>query len=299
MDYDVIIIGGSYAGLAAGLQLARARRRILVLDGGQRRNRFAAHSHGFLTQDGALAADIAAKGREQLLAYPTVTWRDDLAARAEKMAAGFRIHTRDAGQYTATRLVLASGVTDRLPDLPGLAERWGSRIFHCPYCHGYELNRGRIGLLATSPLSMHLAMMLPDWGPTTVFLDGSFEPDDKQATQLEARGATLERTPVARIEGELAMTLKDGRRIELDGLFVASQVEMRNPVATDLGCDLEQGVFGCVIKVDAMKATSVPGVYACGDAARPGGSVPLAVADGTLAGAVAHQSLIFGTQRRL
>lgn len=298
MHYDAIVIGGSYAGLAAATQLARARRRVLVVDAGQRRNRFATHSHGFLTQDGTPAADIAARGREQLMAYPTVEWRQGKVTAARQAGQGFRIEVDGAGEkqeaIEARRLVLATGVIDHLPEVPGLVERWGRHVFHCPYCHGYELNQGRLGALGVSPLSMHVALMLPDWGRATFFLNGTFEPDAEQLAQLQARGVALERGLIDRIEGAMDIVMRDGRVIAQDGLFTLSRVEVASPVAAQLGCEFEDGPLGRTIKTDLMKATTVPGVYACGDAARQGGSLPLAVGDGTMAGAAAHQSLVFG-----
>lgn len=289
------MIGGSYAGLAAATQLARARRRVLVVDAGQRRNRFATHSHGFLTQDGTPAADIAAQGRAQLMVYPTVEWREGKVTAAGRAGQGFRIEVDgvESEAIEARRLVLATGVIDHLPEVPGLAERWGRHVFHCPYCHGYELNQGRLGALAVSPLSMHVALMLPDWGQATLFLNGAFEPDTEQLAQLQARGVELERGLIDRIEGAMDIVMRDGRVITQDGLFTLSRVEVASPVAAQLGCEFEDGPLGRTIKTDAMKATTVPGVYACGDAARQGGSLPLAVGDGTMAGAATHQSLIF------
>jgi len=296
MTYDAIIIGGSYAGLAAGLQLARARRRVLVVDAGVRRNRFAQASHGFLTQDGRLAADIAAEGRSQLMAYDNVEWRSGEAKRAEATQEGFRVTVGATGrEETGRRLILALGVRDDLPDIPGLEERWGKSVFHCPYCHGYELNRGRIGVLATSPNSMHHAMMLPDWGPTALFLNGSFTPDPEQIAQLRRRGVTVDDGIVDRLDGEGAnVIMRDGRVVPLDGLFTATRTRVASPIAEQLGCAFDDGPMGAFIRTDAMKATTISGVFACGDAARMAGSVSLAVGDGALAGAAAHQSLIFG-----
>jgi thioredoxin reductase len=293
MMYEAIVVGGSYAGLAAATQLARARRSVLVVDAGQRRNRFAEHSHGFLTQDGASAARIIAEGKRQLLLYDTVRWLDDHMVAAEQIDGGFRLQAADDSVLQARRLVLATGVVDVLPDLPGLEDRWGRHVFHCPYCHGYELNNGPIGVLATSPLAMHQAMMLPDWGPTTLFLNGAFEPGSDQLSQLAARGVQIERRRVERLGGELDLVLVDGSRRQLAGLFVASRLEPASPLAERLGCEIEESPFGRTVRTDLMKATTVPGVYACGDLARPGGSVAFSVGDGSLAGAAAHQSLIF------
>lgn len=294
MTHDVIIIGGSYAGLSAGLALGRARRPVLVIDGGTRRNRFAGSAHNFLTQDGTPPGQIAATGREQLLAYETVQWHDGNAEHAEAVDGGFRVFTADGEQKTARRLILATGVRDALPSVPGLAERWGRSVFHCPYCHGYELNQGRIGVLASSPLSMHHALMLPDWGPTTFFLNGAFTPDADQQAQLERRGVRIEDGLIDRLEGERAdVVLRDGRVIPLDGMFTMTRVSVASPIAEQLGCALDHGPHGSTILVDELKATTVPGVWACGDAARPAGSIPMAVADGTWAGVATHRSLMF------
>jgi thioredoxin reductase len=297
MSHDVIIIGGSYAGLAAGLQLARARRRVLVIDAGTRRNRFAGASHGFLTQDGTPAAEIAAKGRSQLLAYDTVEWLSGDAATAEPTEEGFRVTMAATGEERiGKRLVLALGVKDHLPEIPGLEERWGKSVFHCPYCHGYELDQGRIGVLALSPKSLHHAVMLPDWGQTTFFLNGVFTPDPEEAERLRRRGVTLDDGMVDHIEGDQAtVVMRDGRVVPLDGLFTLTRTSVASPIAEQLGCAFDEGVTGAVIRTDAIKATTVPGVFACGDAARMAGSVTLAVGDGALAGMAAHQSLIFGS----
>ncbi|MFS2007127.1 NAD(P)/FAD-dependent oxidoreductase [Duganella sp. CT11-25] len=297
-EFDVIVVGGSYAGLSAATQLARARRRILVIDAGQRRNRYAHHSHGFLGQDGREAAAIAADGRAQLLKYPTVRWLEGSAAQAVprelQQGGGFRVTLGDGRAFDARRLVLATGVVDELPPVAGLAERWGSSAFHCPYCHGYELEQGRIGVLATGPLSMHHAMMLPDWGTVTLLLNGAFEPDAEQLASLAARGVTVERSKVKAITGRATVALEDGRELALDGLFVVSRTHSGSPLAEQLGCVMEDGAMGAFVRTDMIKATTVAGVYACGDAARMAGNVAMAVADGTMAGVAAHQSLIFG-----
>jgi thioredoxin reductase len=293
-EFDVIVIGGSYAGLMAATQLARARRRVLVVDAGQRRNRYARHSHGFLGQDGREAAAIAADGRAQLMKYPTVRWVEGAATQAVAQDGGFRITLANGSAFQGQRLVLATGVVDQLPALPGLAERWGDTVFHCPYCHGYELEQGRIGVLATSALSMHHALMLPDWGTVTLFLNGAFEPDAEQLDKLAQRGVSIERTPVRAISGRSTVELRDGRAVEMDGLFVVSRLYSGSPLADQLGCEMEEGPMGQYVRTDMVKTTSVAGVYACGDAARATGNVAMAVADGTMAGVGAHQSLIFG-----
>ena len=293
--YDAVIVGGSYAGLSAALQLARARRRVLVFDEGRRRNRFAAHSHGFLGQDGRDPAAIAGEARDQLLAYPNVAWRAERAEAAEPAGDAFALTGAGGERHEARTVVLATGITDRLPDVPGLDERWGRAVFHCPYCHGYELDRGRIGVLAVSELSMHHALMLPDWGTVTFFLNGAFEPTGDQLARLSSRGVAVERARIRALEGDpMDVVLEDGRRVALDGLFTATATEVSSPIAGQLGCAFLDGPTGRYIGTDEMKATSVPGVFACGDAARPAGNVALAVGDGAMAGVAAHRKLMFG-----
>lgn len=297
MPFEVIVVGGSYAGLAAALQVARARRKVLVIDGGQRRNRFASEAHGFLAQDGRAPGAIVSDGRAQLMAYPNVAWVDGQAVSAERAGDGFGVAMGDGTVHRGRRLVLATGMIDRLPEVPGLAERWGKSVFHCPYCHGYELGGGEIGVLAVSALSMHHALMLPDWGRTTFFLNDAFVPDAEQLAQLERRGVVVERTPIAEVRGEKAdVVLSDGRVIALEGLLTATQLEQASPLAAQLGCAFEDTPMGAIVATDMTKETSVPGVFACGDTARAAGSIALAVGDGTMAGAGTHRSLFMSAE---
>lgn len=296
MTYDVIVIGGSYAGISAALQLARARKDVLVVDAGARRNRSAASSHGFLGFDGADPAEIARLGREQLLAYPTVTWRQGVATHAKKGRDGFEVVLEGDEVVTARRLVLATGVVDELPDIPGVRERWGVSIFACPYCHGYELNRGAIAVLATSPHSAHHAALVADWGTVTYFASGQLAPDDAGRAMLAKRGVTLEEEPVVAVEGEgheVVLRFASGRRSAFVGLFLASHTRLASPIPAELGCAFEDGPSGAFLKVDMMKETTVPGVFACGDASTPAASLAIAVGEGMRAGASAHQSLVF------
>ena len=293
MVYPVIIVGGSYAGISAGLQLARARRRVLVIDAGQRRNRFAHSAHGFLGQDGRNPGVIADEARAQLLAYPTVEWVSQPAITATRQDDGFVVTTANGQRFGGQRLILASGVVDELPQIPGLKERWGQSVFHCPYCHGYELDGGPIGVLAAAPTALHHALMLPDWGPTTLFINDAFEPDAEQLANLERRGVTLECEPVMAIGGQADVTLASGRVIKLAGLFTQPRTRMASPLPAILGCEFEAGPMGDFIKVDAMRETSVRGVFACGDAALAAGNVAIAVGDGARTGGAAHHSLMF------
>ena len=291
---DFAVIGGSYAGMAAALQLARARRNVLVVDAAQRRNRFVdafgGTSHGYLTQDGRPPAEIAADAREELMNYPSVEWLHGTADEAHVASDGWLCFRVGGKMVRARHLILATGVRDELPPVPGLAERWGRHVFHCPYCHGYEAEAGPIGIIAASPLAQHHAIMLPDWGQPVLFLNGAYSPKAEELAAITRRGTQVEATPIARIDGLADVVLQDGRTLTMNALFTQPQTVMGSPIAEQLGCALEDGPMGPFIKVDDFKATSVPNVFACGDAARTAGNVTLAVADGAMAGFGAHRS---------
>lgn len=293
--YDAIIVGGSYAGMAAAMPLVRARRKVAIIDAGERRNRFASHAHGVLALDGKPPGEIAGQAKAQLLAYPTLSWIEGRVQIAAKQGEHFVVSTQAGDHLEARRLVLATGVRDQLPPVPGLAERWGSLVFHCPYCHGYELGGGRVGVLASSEMSLHQALMLPDWGPTSLFLNGAFEPDEQQLMQLKTRGVALERQAVVRLAGqrEAVLTLADGREETLAGLFVAPVIVQSGDIARQLGCEIIEGPIAPAVATDEMKQTSVTNVFACGDMARPVGNVTFAMADGATAGLGVHRSLMF------
>jgi thioredoxin reductase len=276
--YDVIIIGGSYAGLSAALQLA--------------------HAHGFLGQDGQPPEAIAAKGRSEVLAYPTVTWREGLATEARPVPGGFSVRA-GSNEHLGRRLILATGVIDELPAIPGLAEQWGKTAFFCPYCDGYELGMGHLGVLAANPSSLHHGVIVSEWaapGHTTFFLNGAFEPNPEQLALLASHHIHIERERVVSAAAGapgIELRLQDGRMRKLDGLFLLPRTRFKTHFAEQLGCELEEGPMGPFYKTDPMKETTVPGVFACGDVALPMPAVALAVADGVRAGAGAHQSLIF------
>lgn len=291
---DFAIIGGSYAGLSAALQLARARRNVLVVDAGQRRNRFVDEAgetaHGFLTQDGRAPAEIAFEAKRQLLLYPSVQWLDGIAADPRVSPDGRLEFHVGSDAISAGRLILATGVRDMLPPVLGMAERWGRSVFHCPYCHGYEMNAGPIGIIAASSLAQHHAIMLPDWGSTTLFLNGAYMPNADEQAAIARRGTQVETALIERIDGFADVVLKDGRTFAMNGLFTQPRTLISSPIAEQLGCAVEDGPMGIFIKVDETQATSVPNVFASGDAARVAGNVTLAVADGAVAAFAAHRS---------
>lgn len=294
---DVLILGGSFAGLSAALQLARARRSVRVIDHGRPRNRFAAASHGMLGHDGKAPHAILDEALAQLQAYPTFEHLEGEAVGAHREGTDFVLTLADGRHFRAPRLILASGVSDTLP-LPGMDERWGRSVLHCPYCHGYEVADHSLGVLAVSPMSMHQALLLPDWGPTTYFSQGTYRPEGDELARLERRGVTIEHTPVVELLGTApaleAVRLADGRTVPLHALFVGSQTALTHPMAAQLGCAMDEGPSGPFIRVDDCKQTSVPGLFAAGDAATAMYNASMAAAAGTLAGVCAHRSLIMG-----
>jgi thioredoxin reductase len=295
-QYDVIVVGGSYAGLSAALALARARKRVLVIDAGQRRNRFAHAAHNLIGQDGRPPGAIIRDARAEVAAYPTASFIEGLAVTAARQGEAFTVTLEDGSAHAAARLVLAIGVQDDLPDLRGLRDGWGNWVFHCPYCHGYEVAGLRLGVLAFSDGAAHLANLIPDWGPTTFFPNGSVSLTASEHDALAERGVVVEPAEVAAlINGDAGMKgvrLSDGRVIELDAIFIAIQTRLASPLAEQLGCAIDDTPLGPVIRVDVTGQTTIPGVFAAGDAAQMNKSLAGAIASGMLAGAKAHQSLL-------
>ncbi|GGJ95184.1 NAD(P)/FAD-dependent oxidoreductase [Pseudomonas matsuisoli] len=290
---DVIIVGGSYAGMAGALQLARARRHVLIIDSGKPRNRFAARAHGVLAEDGRSPAEITAIAQAQLLAYPTVTWQKASAVSATREEGVFTVYTDIGTRFQSRRLLLATGIRDELPAISGLQERWGRSVFHCPYCHGYELGQARLGVIASNEHSFHQALLVPEWGETTFFLNAQFEPDAEQHSLLDARNVRVEKAAIECVKDKATVRLVDGREFEFAGLFVAPNTTAVHPLADELGCEYTETPFGGpVIETDVFKQTSVSGLFACGDAAHAPGALSFAVADGMMAGLGIHHSLI-------
>ncbi|HGK7305455.1 TPA: NAD(P)/FAD-dependent oxidoreductase [Stenotrophomonas maltophilia] len=294
MNPDVIIVGGSYAGIAAGLILARARRPVTIIDSGLPRNRAASQSHGVLGQDGISGAELLKNARQQLLDYPTVRWLQGEVVHAQSTAEGVHVRTADGQVLAARKLLLATGIADQLPELPGLAERWGSTVLHCPYCHGYEVGGGAIGLLGGHPMSAAKATLFADWGNVTFFSQGLPISDEEQAA-MQQRGVQIETTPVVGVQGEqptwLEVELADGRRIAQRALFVPAMQQMATPLVQQLGCALVESPLGVLVEVDMMKQTSVANVYAAGDATTVG-NITLAMAEGVRAGIGVHHALV-------
>lgn len=296
-SYEVIIVGGSFAGMTAALQLARARRKVLIIDAGLNRNRMVRRSYGFLGQDGSSPDDFINNARQQLLKYPNLVWLDNvIALKAEKQDDGFIIATNEDKSYQAQRLVLAIGIIDELPDIAGIDELWGKYLFHCPYCDGYELNEEDIAVIGTGHESIGKALMLPDWGKVTLFSNKVVHPDPGELKHLQARGVSINDELIEQIYVEhnrLAIRTTDQQIHRFKGGFLLPKTQLASPLAQQLGCEIGESAIGPFIITDESKQTTVKGVFACGDAARTTASISWAVGDGASAGIGAHQSLIF------
>ncbi|MBC8142360.1 MAG: NAD(P)/FAD-dependent oxidoreductase [Armatimonadetes bacterium] len=300
--YEAIVIGGSYAGLSAAVQLVRARRQVLILDTGKPRNRFAHASHGFFGQDGSSPKAMIDAARKQVMAYPTARFRQAEATHAEQSEEGFRVTLADGSAVRAKRLVLATGVKDNLPDVPGLKELWGTGVAHCPYCHGYEFGGRKLAVLGVSessvPASVHAALLLRDWSEdVTLLLNGTKGLSAEDRERLTARDVKIEAAPVERLipKGHdlEAVEFADGRKSPFAAMFLPTRTSLSSSIAEQLGCEMEDGMSGQVVKTDARKESTVAGVYVAGDSTSMGGSAIFAAADGCRAGSMAHQSLVF------
>ncbi len=298
--YDVIVVGGSWAGLSAAMQLARARRRVLVLDTSKPRNRFALTSHGVFGQDGRTSAEIFDAGRAQLLAYSSAEFRHEQAVSASADRDAFVVCLASGSAIRARRLILATGVVDELPAIAGIRERWGRTVLHCPYCHGYEVADARLGVLGTGARSLHQARLLPDWSAdVTLFTNGVVSIDAADSVALAARGVRILDQSVVALLGEppvlTGILLADDTVVDIDALFIAPRTMMASPLATQLGCAFDDGPSGPMLRTDASKETTVPGVFAAGDAARTPHNANFASGDGAMAGMSAHRSLVYAT----
>jgi thioredoxin reductase len=296
MDHvDVVVVGGSFAGMSAALQLGRARQSVKLFDTKKPRNRFASTAHGFLGHDGRTPAEIRGLGRENLAHYPTVEVVETRVASVEQEDGGFIVHQDGGAPIKASRLVLAYGLRDELPTIEGLEEAWGRNVMQCPYCHGYEVRDRKLGVLYTSEASLHQAKIIPDWSTdVTLFTNGqTIDPDAIAA--VKDRGVVIVEDRVIGLEledGWMTRVNLQEHSHDLDGLFVITKTHQSSDLASQLGCAFEEGPFGPYIRVDNLQETSIPGVFAAGDIARPIHQSVWAAADGSAAGAFCHQSLL-------
>ncbi|WP_243709783.1 bifunctional NAD(P)/FAD-dependent oxidoreductase/class I SAM-dependent methyltransferase [Micromonospora sp. 15K316] len=299
--YDVVVVGGGAAGLAGALALARARRSVLVVDAGEPRNAPAGGVHNYLTREGTPPGELLAAGRAEVTGYggQIVTGRVRTAARDD---GGFSLTLADASVLRARRLLVTTGLVDELPEVPGLARRWGRDVLHCPYCHGWEVRDRRIGVLATGPTGVQQAQLWRQWSPHVLLLvHDAPPPNADELEELAAREITVVDGPVAElvVAGDTltGVRLADGGVVDLDALVVAPRFTARAGLLADLGLapvEVELGghVFGTQIPADPSGATAAAGVWVAGNVADVRAQVISAAAAGLTAAAAINADLV-------
>lgn len=294
---DVIIIGGSFAGLAAALQLGRARRKVTVLDTNLQRNRFASHSHGLLGHDHKPPLEILAEARQQLGRYPTISLVNAQADSISGSIDNFFVHTSDGKSFGARRLILSYGIVDQMPNVPGFAEGWGTSIIPCPYCDGFEVADQNWGLIWSGPQSINQVRLFHDWTDRlTVFANGQDISPEIRA-DLAGRHVPVVNGLIKGIanHGSHIATIKldTGPDVTVDILFAHPRNKPSASLHDLLGLTTDNVPAGIVLKVDERRETSMSGIYAAGDLTNPGmPSVTTASWQGAMAGIFAQQSML-------
>lgn len=292
-SFDVIIIGGSYAGMSAAMALGRSLREVLIIDAGNPCNKKTSHSHNVLTLDGKPPAEIVKVAREQVDAYDTVSWYQGVAAKAVKQQDHFKVETDTGEVFWANKLILATGIKDIMLPIKGFAECWAVSILHCPYCHGYEVKSLPTALIASGEKAFHMAKILPNWTDNlSVYTNGPSGLNKEQKEILAKKKVVVIETPIQEIihkDGVLEKVLfNDGSSLSPEVMYAALEFTQHSTIAEDLGCAVNEG--GLLV-VDAMQKTTVDGVYACGDNSGMR-FLSAALASGTKAGAIVNFELI-------
>lgn len=293
-SYDVLIIGGSYAGLSAAMALGRALKQVLVIDNGQPCNRQTPFSHNFLTRDGVPPGEIMQIARQQVAAYDTVNFLTGMVVNGKKTGTGFEIETGAGEKFFGKKLIFATGIRDLLPAVAGLQECWGISALHCPYCHGYEVRHEKTGLLGNGEHIFEHSKMIANWTKDlTLFTNGPSALTAAQTDILQQRGIRIVEKPIVRIqhhEGHLThLVFADDSRQELKALYVYITFEQHCTIPRDMGCQLTKEGY---IQTDILQTTTVEGVYACGDNCSRFRTVAHAVASGAAAGMAVSRQLI-------
>ena len=299
--WDAVVIGGGSAGLSAALMLGRSRRSTLVIDAGSPRNRMAEHMHGVLGQEGVPPAELVGRGRAEAAAYG-VEFAHGTVEAVEREPRGLRIRTADGSVHRTRALVVATGLTDELPAIPGLAERWGSTVLHCPYCHGWEVRDRRLGVLTTSPFGLHQAELIRQWSDrVTVFTAGLGAVPPETERRLRARGIELESAPVAAILGEgvaiSAVRLAGehggaGREVAVDAIFTVGAPRPHDGFLASLDLARDETPFGSFLAVDPTGRTSDERIWAIGNVVNPGANVPMSIGAGAFTGGAVNAALV-------
>ena len=292
--FDVIIVGGSYAGLSAAMALGRSLKNVLIIDSGKPCNRQTPHSHNFLTRDGETPANLAAISKAQVSAYPTLKFLDGLAESAKKTGNGFSITTADQQIFNAKKLIIAAGVKDIFPSIKGFAECWGISVLHCPYCQGYEVKGKATGVIANGEIGFEFTKLISNWTKDlTLFTNGATDINPDDQAKLFTKNINIVEKEIEEIIHQNGIVkylkFKDGSNQKLDAIYARVGVEHNTKVITDLNIELsEQGY----IAINTFKQTNVAGVYAAGDCTTMMRSVASSVADGNSAGAILNRELV-------
>ncbi|MGL4608851.1 MAG: NAD(P)/FAD-dependent oxidoreductase [Trueperaceae bacterium] len=293
--YDVVIVGAGSAGLSAALALGRARRKVLVLNGGAPRNAPTDASHNFFTRDGTPPIEMLKIGLEQLTPYGTEVQSHN-AESIKKTKDTFELMLDNGQRVGSRRIILATGVVDILPDIPGFRELWGKNIHHCPYCHGWEVRDRPLAVYARGEMGYHFAIMIRHWSKDLVVCsNGDARFSDEQRQHLKQFDLKLIETPIQKLEtsesGLEAIVFRDSTALKREHIFMRPPHQQRSPLAAQLGCTMSED--GLYVKVNSSGETSVPGIYAAGDMTGPMQAVSSAVASGTLVGAMLNHALVF------
>jgi thioredoxin reductase len=287
--WDCVVVGGGAAGLSAALVLGRARQRTLLVDAGEPSNRFAHHIGGLLGQDQRPAADFYADGRREVLSYPTTEIRSGSVTGGARTADGFELELADGGRLAARQVILATGSDYVFEPIPGATERWGRSVFHCPFCHGWEVSGRALGVFDPAESGVHRALLLSAWSDdVTLFTNGPAALEPEQLRRLAVAGVAVEERPVAALEGpgdELEQVrFEDGAGRAIGGLLIAVQLRERSDLARRLGAEIEANPLNAdAVKVDGAFRTSVPGLSAAGDVQTQMPSVTSAITAGSAA----------------
>jgi thioredoxin reductase len=287
---DVVIVGGGAAGLSAALVLGRARRRVAVIDSGSPRNAPASHMHGYLSRDGMPPAELLAAGRGEISGYG-VEIIDDVVVRIDP---GFTVHCGNGQLLAARRVVVATGIGDELPDIPGVRERWGRDLLHCPYCHGWEVRDQPLGVLGSNPAAILHAQLVRQWSDDVIYFAHTQAPAPAEAAALDARGISVVHGEVTRLVVEddqlTGVELTDGNVVPRAAVFVRPiNVPHPDDLLTQLGCELDEAGFAVV---DRTGRTSFPGVWGVGNAVDARAQVVTAAGAGSAAAIAINADLV-------
>ena len=294
--YDVAVIGGSFSGMSAALQLARAARRVAVIDDNEALKTRILPSHGMLGSDGMPPSEIAGHARTQLLRYPNVSWINENASDLGGSLDKFSIALTSESKVEARRVILALGTEFSLPPIDGIDMLWGKTAFNCPYCHAYEHKGGKLAVLRVDTAPIYEALLYPDWGNVTLLMDGQELPDAE--TRLVAqRGTSVDTRGINRLELPCRVVFDDGQSSDFSALFL-SPIYSVPLFVRRTECDVVSSSRGNILKVDSVGKTSVDGIYGCGTVATANATLPDVVASGAKVGKAVHASFYFSTMAK-